>query len=128
MNWMAGITVNVLVPLLGVIAYVLLCRRMRLAQIPSPPFFSYFVLFATFGGLLMILLTELFWVWSGLASLGMFYLILVAPFLCAGIAFGLRNRRALSTFHRSAFIASLTYSCVGIVFVGVWFTYLAIRG
>ena len=122
MHWMTGIGVNLLVPLLGVVAFVLLCRRMRRTHVPSPPFFSYFILFATYGGLLMVCLTSLFWRWSGLASLDMFFLVVLAPFLTTGIALGLRNRRTLSTFHRGAFIASIAYSCLALPALGwlVW--------
>jgi hypothetical protein len=105
----AGIGVNILVPLLGLLAFVLLCRRMRRAQIHSPPFSYYFILFATYGGWLMVLLTALFWEWSGMASLGVLYLVLIAPFVTAGIAFSLRSSHALSVFHRVAFIASIIY-------------------
>jgi hypothetical protein len=87
MNWMTAIAINLLVPLLGVVIFALLCRKMRRTHVPAPPFFSYFVLFATFGGWLMVCLTALFWKWSGLASLGVFSLILVAPFVTAGMAF-----------------------------------------
>src|SRR5258706_13631645 len=120
MNWMAVIGVNFLVPLLGVIIFALLCRRMRRMDVQSPPFFSYFVLFATFGGWLVVCLTAIFWKWSGMASLGVFSLILVAPFVTAGVAFSLRNRRDLSGFHQSAYMASITYSALTLVALGGW--------
>ena len=106
----AGIGVNILVPLLGVVVFVLLCRRIRQAQIQSPPFFYYFILFATYGGWLMVLLTALFWEWSGMASLGVLYLVLIAPFVTAGIAYSLHSSYSLSVFHRVAYIASIVYS------------------
>jgi hypothetical protein len=115
-----GIGVNIVVPLLGLIAFVLLCRKMRHANIESPPVFYFFILFATCGGWLMVLLTALFWEWSGMASLGVFYLVLVAPFVTAGIAFSLRRRRALSVFHRAAYVASVVYSGLMVVTFGVW--------
>jgi hypothetical protein len=106
----AGITVNILVPLLGVVVFVLLCRRMKRTHIQSPPFLYYFILFATYGGWLMVLLTALFWEWSGMASLGVLYLVLIAPFVTAGIALGLRSSYTFSAFHRVAYIASIVYS------------------
>ena len=117
----AGIGVNILVPLLGVIVFVLLCRRMRQTNVQSPPFFYYFILFATHGGWLIVLLTALFWEWSGMASLGVFYLVLVAPFVTAGIAFSLRGCYALSVFLRAVFIASMVYSGLMVMTLGVWF-------
>src|SRR3954454_15085481 len=103
MDWITVIAVNILIPLLGVICFAALCRRMQRAQLQSPPFFSYFILFATYGGWLVVCMTALFWKWSGMASLGVAALILVAPFLTAGVAFGLRNRQTLSSFHRGAY-------------------------
>jgi hypothetical protein len=121
----AGIAVNFLVPLLGVIVFVLLCRRMLRANVPSPPFFCYFVLFATFGGWLMVFLTAMFWEWSGMASFGVFYLVLIAPFVTAGVAFSLHGRRAASVFHQSAYYAGIGYSgsmmVLVLVRIGVWF-------
>jgi hypothetical protein len=116
----AVIGVNILIPLLGVIVFVLLCRRMRRTHIQSPPFFYYFILFATYGGWLMVFFTALFWEWSGMASLGVFYLVLIAPFVTAGVAFSLRGCYALSVFHRVAYIASMVYSGLMVVTLGVW--------
>ena len=115
----ASVGVNLLVPIVGLIVFVLLCRKMRRAQIQSPPDVQYAFLFLTYGGWLMVLLTSLFWEWSGMASLGVFYLVLAAPFVMAGVAISLRQSFALSVFHRVAFIASVVYcglAVVGLVF------------
>jgi len=120
MSWVTAIGIHLLVPMLGVIVFALLCRWMQRTHIQSPPFLSYFILFATFGGWLMVCLTALFWKWSGMASLGVFALILVAPVVTAGVAFSLRNRRTLSAFHRSAYIASLAYSVLALTAFGGW--------
>ena len=109
-----GIGIHLVVPLLGVIVFLVLCRRMQHTQIPSPPFLSYFILFATFGSWLMVCLTALFWTWSGMASLAVFGLMLVAPFVTAGIALYLYlwDRHNLSAYHRGAYLASIAYSCL----------------
>jgi hypothetical protein len=109
--------IHVLIPLLGLTVFVLLCRKMQ-RTIQSPPFVSYFILFATLGGWLMVSLTALFWRWSGMASLGVAALILVAPFVTAGAAINLRNRRTLSAFHRGAYFASIAYSCLTLPALG----------
>jgi len=116
----AAIGVNILVPLLGVIVFVLLCRRMWRTHIQSPPFFPYFILFTAFGGWVMVFLTALFWEWSGMASIGVFYLVLVAPIVTAGVAFSLRRFHALSVFHRVAYITSIVYSGLMLITLGVW--------
>jgi fructose-specific phosphotransferase system IIC component len=120
MNWVAAIGIYFFIPLLGVIVFALLCRWMRRTHLQSPPFLSYFILFATFGGWLLVCLTALFWKWSGMASLGVFSLVLVAPFVTAGVAFSLRSRRALSGFHRYAYIASVAYSASTLTALGSW--------
>ncbi len=68
----------------------------------------------------MIFLTALFWEWSGMASLGFFYLVLVAPFVTAALAWSLHRRRALSGFHRSAFVASVGYSSLMLATILGW--------
>ncbi|HRI16719.1 MAG TPA: hypothetical protein PLX89_27310 [Verrucomicrobiota bacterium] len=115
-----AVAIHLVVPLLGVVAFLLLCRRMWRAQIPSPPFISFFVLFGTFGGWLLVLLTALFWEWSGMASIGVFSLVLVAPFVTAAFALALRSQRVLSAYHRSAFAASLGYSGLMLATVLGW--------
>jgi hypothetical protein len=117
---MAAIGVNLVAPILGVAAFALLSWRMRRLQIQSPPLFSYFILFATFGGWLMVLLTTLFWEWSGMASLGVFYLILVAPIVTGALALNLRHRRAISGFHRGAFVASIGYTGLILAMILGW--------
>ena len=124
----AAVGGNLVVPLLGVVVFGLLCRWMCRARVPSPPFLSYFILFATFGGWLVVLLTALFWEWSGMASLGVFFLALVTPFVTAALAWSLRRRRALSSFHRSAFIASIGYSSVMILLDICWIGRVGILG
>lgn len=88
---------------------------MKREDIQSPPILAFFVLFATCGGWLVVLLTDLFWKWSGMASLGFFYLTLIAPFVTAGFALGLRKRRGLSPYHKTAYIASIGSSAVTIL-------------
>jgi hypothetical protein len=115
-----AVAIHLLVPFVGVVAFLLLCRRMSRAHIPSPPYFSWFVLFGTFGGWLLVVLTALFWEWSGMASIGVLGLALVAPFVTAALALSLRTRRALSQFHQGAFAASVGYSCLMLVTVLSW--------
>jgi hypothetical protein len=120
MDWIAVIGIHLLLPLLGFILFILLCNWMKRTGIQSPPFLSWFILFGIAGGWLTVFLTALFWRWSGMASLGIAFLMLIAPFLTAGIALGLRNRRSLSPFHRSAYLASIAYSCVAWIGLGGW--------
>jgi hypothetical protein len=122
-----AIIIHVLVPLGGVALFGLLYIRMKRVQLPNPPFLPYFVLFFCFGGWLLIGLTASYWVWSGMASLGVFWLLLVAPWITAALGWRLRRNRALSPYHRVAFIGSLAYTGFMLVLLLAWFVFLTNR-
>jgi uncharacterized membrane protein SirB2 len=63
----------------------------------------------TYGGLLLVVLTELFWRWSGMASLGTFYLILVAPIIMGVIAYRHRHTKTNSKYNKWAYLFGLLY-------------------
>ncbi len=65
------IVIHAVVPLAGLGLFLALRRRMLVACIEEPPILIFFVLFATYGGLIVALLTALFWYWSGMATLGL---------------------------------------------------------
>jgi uncharacterized membrane protein SirB2 len=74
----------------------------------------------TYGGLLLVVLTELFGRWSGMASLGTFYLILVAPIIMGVIAY--RHRHAKTKYHKSVYIFGLLYFVIApVTFVLLYF-------
>ena len=73
----------------------------------------------------MVFLTDRFWEWSGMASIGVFYLVLVAPIATAGVALSLHRYYALSVFHRTAYIASIVYTGMMLATFGVWIYFLA---
>jgi hypothetical protein len=110
-----AVVIHLLVPLVGLAMFVWLCFRMRTIGIPAPPFVSYFILFVTCGGWLLVALTALFWEWSGMASVGVFFLTLVAPWITAAAAWRLGSKRTLTAFHRRAFFGNLIYS--GLMFI-----------
>jgi hypothetical protein len=87
------------------------------AGIPKPPIVPFFILFATYGGWLIVGLTFLLWYWSGMATLGLAYLIFIAPIVMLALAVLLYKRRNLSQFHFSAFSASAVYILLPL---GVW--------
>ena len=107
MELVRAILVNFVVPLAGLKVFLSLRERMLERQIERPPVVPLFIIFATYGGLLVVVLTVLFLRWSGMASLGVFYLVLVAP-----IAMMLFRQRRLSPYHFGSFIASGIYPCV----------------
>ena len=122
----AVVGIHLVVPFVGVAVYVWLCGKMKKEGIQNPPFAPWFILFATYGAWLAVILTGLFWEWSGMASLGLIYLLLPGPFVTAVTAFLLRHQRSISAYHRNAFRLSFAYSCVMAVLVPAWLvsTYL----
>jgi len=95
---------------------------MRRRGVDDPPYFAYLFLFGTLGGWLLVMLTTFFWSWSAMASLGMFYLLLVSPFIAAAIAFFLYPDRTDSVFHRWVVRLCIVYAAlqgvVSTIFVG----------
>jgi hypothetical protein len=107
--------IYVVTPIVGLLAYWALLRKMRNVNVVSPPEIPFFILFFTLGGCLTVLLTVWFWEWSGLASLGVFYLIFIAPALTAFFSWRLRVDRTRSKFHAWAFYLSVAYTCLIVV-------------
>jgi len=89
-------------------------------KIESPPFLAYFTLFFNFGGWLLVLLTAMFWEWSGMATLGFLYLMLVAPLVTAVAAYNLLGEWRLSGFHKVGFVANITYSALSLILLAAW--------
>jgi hypothetical protein len=112
MELVRAILVNFAVPLAGLKVFLSPRGRMLERQIERPPIVPLFIIFATYGGLLMVVLTVLFWRWSGMASLGVFYLVLAAPIAMTVLAVMLFRQRRLSPYHFGSFIASGIYPCV----------------
>lgn len=109
MNEIRSILINLVVPVVGVALFLQLRRRMRDEEIEEPPIIPLFILFATYGGLIIALLTALFCCWSGMATLGLAYLLLVAPIVTLALAVALYRRRRLSRYHAAAFWLSAGY-------------------
>jgi hypothetical protein len=112
MELVRAILVNLVVPLAGLRIFFWLRDQMRAKQIERPPIVPLFIIFATYGGLLMVVLTVLVWRWSGMASLGLAYLVLLAPIVMTVLAVMLYRQRRLSQYHFGSFIASGIYPWV----------------
>ena len=117
-----AVLIHLVTPAVGVAAYIWLCVRMHKRQVPEPPYLAYFFLFFVLGGWLMILLTAFFWYWSGMASIGGFFLAFFTPFIAAGFAVVLADDRSASAFHRWAFRISLVYTIAVFVLDAVCIT------
>lgn len=110
--WMRALGVNFVPPLLGLLLYLRLCKRMYAARITEPPTKILFLVFVTYGGWLMIVLTALFWMVSGMVTLGLAHLVMVAPIVMAVAAWLLRKRRKETNFHGVLFALCAAYPLV----------------
>lgn len=92
--------IHLLVPLVGLAWYCALARRLVVAGHPRSLRLHVLPLFVSYGGLVMILLTGMFWVWSAAASLGFLYLVTAAPLLHGFTVWKLWPRRAEAPAYR----------------------------
>lgn len=104
-----AIIIHLLVVLTGVFLFLRLKRKIAEVGIISPPIIDIFFLFVTYGGLIFVALTTLFWEWSGMASLGTFYLIFGAPIVMTIIVFRQFKRRELSKYHKNTFLFGIFF-------------------
>ncbi len=104
-----AITIHLLVPAACVAAYLMLCRRLLAAGASRMFLAQLFLLFVCYGGVLLGLLTSLFWYWSGMASVGVFFLMLAAPVLLFPVLLSLWQQKSPSPAHRVAFRACVGY-------------------
>jgi hypothetical protein len=104
-----AVLIHLVVPGACLLWYLSLVRTMLNRDIKSPPVFSLFLIFATWGSLLVLILTRFFWYWSGMATVGLAYLILLAPIMMSVLAVRSYLQRNLSRFHRGALAASASY-------------------
>lgn len=120
MDIVKALLIHLAVPAAGLQWFLWLRDDMREEQVKNPPIIPFFIIFATYGGLLLVILTMLLWYWSGMASLGLAYLLFLAPVVMLIMARKLYPQRTLSRFHRAAYVASVIYICVaGCLLAGI---------
>ncbi|THH39375.1 hypothetical protein [Neolewinella litorea] len=105
--WMG---IHVFVPAGGVLAYLIMLKRMKKEHTSCPPVRSLLLVFASYGGVLLVLLTALFWKWSALASFGAAYLVLGAPLIMGAVAYMQFPTRVLSKYHSLVYRLALIYA------------------
>ncbi len=104
-----ALTIHLLLPLIGLFYFIRLSIKMKKEEIQNAPIIELFVIFATYGGLLLVALTTLFWKWSGMASLGSFYLILGAPIAMGIIAYRHRKTRKDTKYNKWTYLSGILY-------------------
>jgi len=106
--------IHLVVPLVGLLYFLQLRKQMKRENIQNPPTIALFVIFVAYGGLLLVLLTGLFWYWSGMASLGLFFLIFVMPILMGIITYRHRHTKFVSKYHWRTYELGLAYFLISI--------------
>lgn len=104
MEVVRAVLINLFVPALGFWFYWKLSRRMS-----HPLSLPLFLIFVSYGGWLMVVLTGLFGFMSGMATLGVAYLMFIAPIVMVVLAYRLWAHRNLSKLHFRLFWASAAY-------------------
>jgi len=81
------IAIYFITPIIGLLGFLYFIKKVVPKKDKTSFQINAFVTFFCLGGLLQIMLTILFWEWSGLASLGFAFLLLIAPFFMMFIAY-----------------------------------------
>lgn len=106
---MVALLIHLLLPILGLLGFVFLARRLVSAGASRVFLGQVFFLFVCYGGLLLMTLTVALWHWSAMASFGLFFLIFIAPVLLLFVLFDLRHHQPGSVIHRNLSRACLAY-------------------
>jgi len=104
-----GIIINLIIPMAGLLTYIGIIRKIKKERINNPPIIDLFLIFATYGGFLLVILTDLFWEWSAMASLGAFYLFIGGPIVMGIIAYRNYKIRHISQHHKWSYLCGLIY-------------------
>jgi hypothetical protein len=99
-------------PVVGLALYVRVRRRMAAEGIADSPVIPLFLVFASYGAVLLFAVSEAFGVWSGMHSLAAVALVLVAaPWLLIQGILLLRDG-APTVYHRATAALSLAFPLV----------------
>ena len=117
----AGLIIYLFLPIIGLIYFFKIKNKMVLEGIKNQPIVEMFLHFVTYGGLLLVVLTSLFLKWSGLASLGTFYLIIGAPIIMGIVISKQSKNKELSKYHFWTYNLGVLYFLIAPVsFLGLF--------
>lgn len=116
-----GLIIHLFLPLAGLLYFLRIKKQIEHENITNAPIIELFAIFATYGGLLLVILTTFFWQWSGMASVGIFYLILGAPFVMGYILYRHRETKDFSRYHKYIYKAGQLYFVIAPLTIGLLF-------
>lgn len=93
METLAPIIIYFLVPIIGLALFFYTNKNLKPRSKKELFTLKLLIAFGCMGGLTLVLLTLLFWELSGLASVGIAFLIFIAPILMALIGYDSYNKR-----------------------------------
>jgi hypothetical protein len=114
MNLASAVIIHIIVPIVGIVLFRWLKTQMYQTQQLVVSDLELALVLISYGGWVMVVLTKLFWYWSGAASLSLFYLLFIAPIIMLYLAWRLFRRRNQSSIHTGYFVA-----CAGYILVPV---------
>ncbi|QNF33196.1 hypothetical protein HUW51_10830 [Adhaeribacter swui] len=112
MEILTFLLIHVITPIIGLLGYLFLKKRILKESIENPPLIDLFFIFSIYGGILLIILTELFWKWSGMASLGAFFLTIPGFVIMAIIGYRNYKLRHISMYHKMSYLCGLAYCII----------------
>lgn len=104
-----AVSIYIVLPLLGLLVYYLLVQKMKREKIEAHPSRGLFIVFVVYGGLLEVLLTGLFGMWTALLYLFAGVILFIAPLFMIGMANVWYNKRTMSKYHNGIYNASRYY-------------------
>jgi hypothetical protein len=96
-------------PGIGLVIYLWMNREMTRFEPNILRSIELFAVFATYGALLILALTSLFWYWSAMATIGAVYLFIGAPVIMGFIAFKYYIKRNESRYQLFLFRSGALY-------------------
>jgi hypothetical protein len=102
----------------SVLLFFVLIWDMEKKKIQTQPIIELTALFATYGLLLLVVFTGVFYKWTQ-SSILYVYLVLCAPILMGVIAYRLSPSRELSKYHNRIYKLAIMYYLIGPIILGV---------
>lgn len=121
MDIFSFVVIHIIIPCLGLAYFLLIRSKMLRKEVSNPPIIEFFILFTSYGGLLLVVLTHLFWQWSGMATLGALYLVLLAPVIMFIMLLRVRKKIKISGYHNTAYIMCILYFIIVPILLGITF-------
>ncbi len=100
------ILIYFVIPIVGLATYIMVVKGLK-SKVDSVPYFSTFFLFLVYGGLLLIILTSVFWEWSKLLLSVVLFQGLLSPVVAGLIVFFIKHD--FSVYHKWIYFAAIGY-------------------